>query len=141
MRVARRILVDGDQARHAAALLVFAAHRVARALRRDHHDVDRSLRLDQAEMDVEAVGEGDRRAVADVAGDVVLVDVGLQFVRGRHHHQVGPCGGFGHGHDLEAVGLRPSWPWPNLRAGRRRHFLRPNPSGSAHAPGPASRSR
>jgi hypothetical protein len=56
-------------------------------------------------MHVEAVGESDRRAVADVGGDVVLVDVGLQFVRGRHHHQVGPCGSFGHGHHLEAIGL------------------------------------
>ena len=66
-------------------------------------------------MDVEAVGEGDRGAVADVAGDVVLVDVGLQLVRGRHHQEVGPLGGFGDGHDLEAVGLgllggRPSRP-------------------------------
>ena len=34
-------------------------------------------------MNVEAVGEGDRRAVVDVVGDVVAVDVGLQFVRRR----------------------------------------------------------
>jgi hypothetical protein len=58
MRVARGVLVDGDQARHAAALLVFAAHRVARALRRDHEHVDGLLRLDQVEVHVEAVREG-----------------------------------------------------------------------------------
>ncbi len=104
-RVAGRVLVNGDEAGNAAALLVFAANRVARALRRDHDDVERRLRLDQAEMDVEAVGEGDCCAVTDVAGDLGLVDVGLQFVRGRHHHEVGPLGGFGNGHDLEAVGF------------------------------------
>ena len=79
--VARGVLRDGDQAGHAAALLVFAAHRVAGPFRRDHDHVDGLLRLDQVEVDVEAVGEGDRRAVADVGGDVVAVDVGLQLVR------------------------------------------------------------
>jgi hypothetical protein len=34
-----------------------------------------------------------------------LVDVGLQFVRCRHHQQVAPFGGFGNGHDLEAIGF------------------------------------
>jgi hypothetical protein len=68
-------------------------------------NVDRSLGFDQTEMDVEAVGEGNGRAVTDVGFDVVLVDVGLQFVRGRHHHQVGPAGGFGHAHHLEAIRL------------------------------------
>ena len=62
-RVARRVLVDGDQARHAAAVLILAAHRVAGALRRDHDHVEVGPRLDQVEVDVEAVREGERRAV------------------------------------------------------------------------------
>ena len=33
-------------------------------------------------MDVEAMREGERRAVADLRRDVVAVDVGLQFVGG-----------------------------------------------------------
>ena len=43
---ARRILLDREQRRHAAALLVDAAQQVPRALRRDHPDVDRLGRLD-----------------------------------------------------------------------------------------------
>ena len=31
-----------------------------------------------------------------------LVDVGLQLVRRQHHDDVGPLGGLGHLHDLEA---------------------------------------
>ena len=97
--------MNGNEAGNAAALLVFAANRVARALRRDHDDVERVLRLDQAEMNVEAVCESDGSAVADVAGDFSLVDVGLEFVRGRHHQKVAPLGSVGNGHDLEAVGF------------------------------------
>ena len=44
-------------------------------------------------------------AIANVVGNLVLVDVGLQLVRRRHHHQVGPLGGIGHRHHLKAVGL------------------------------------
>ena len=34
---------------------------------------------------------------------LALVDVGLQLVRRQHHDDVGPFGGVGDGHDLEAV--------------------------------------
>jgi hypothetical protein len=74
VRIAARVLMDGDQAGHAAALLIFAAHGVARALGRDHDHVDVGARLDQAEMDVEAVGEGERRALLHVALQVIVVD-------------------------------------------------------------------
>src|SRR5690606_25021530 len=103
--VARCILVNGNQARHAATLLVFAAHGVAGALRRDHDDVNTRLRLDKAEMHVEAVCKGNRCAVADVGGNLVPVDIGLQLVRCGHHDQVRPAGEFGDGLDLQAVGL------------------------------------
>ena len=62
MRIAARVLMDRDQAGHAAALHIFAAHGVAGALGRDHDHVDIGARLDQAEVDVEAVGEGERGA-------------------------------------------------------------------------------
>ena len=52
-----------------------------------------SLGSISVEMDVEAVGEGNRRAVLDVGFDVIAIDVRLQLVRRRHHHQVGPLGG------------------------------------------------
>jgi hypothetical protein len=102
MGIARGVLVDGDQARHAAALLVFAAHGVARALRRDHQHVEVLARLDQVEVHVEAVREGEGGAVLHVGVQLVAIDVALQLVGGQHHHDVGPLGGLGRGHDLEA---------------------------------------
>ena len=36
---------------------------------------------------------------------VVLVDVGLQFIGGEHHDDVGPLGGLGHLHGLELLAL------------------------------------
>ena len=39
----------------------------------------------------------ERGALLHVGGEFVAVDVGLQFVRGQHHHHVAPLGGFGHG--------------------------------------------
>lgn len=56
-------------------------------------------------MNVEAVCESNSSAVTDVAGDVGLVDVSLEFVRGRHHDEVAPLGSFSNGHDLEAIGF------------------------------------
>ena len=96
------------QARHAAAALILGAHGVAGALRRDHADVEVGARLDQAEMHVEAVREHERRALLHVGVQVVAVDVGLQLVGRQHHHDVGPLGGLGDFHHLEACRPRPS---------------------------------
>ena len=62
-RLAGGVVVDRDQAGHAAALDVFAAHGVAGTLGGHHDDVDAGFGLDQAEVDVQAVGKGDGRAV------------------------------------------------------------------------------
>ena len=97
--------MHGDQAGDAAALQIFAAHGVAGALWRDHRHVEILARLDQVEVDVEAVGEQQRRAVADVRGDLMLVDAALQLVRGQDHDRVGPGGGGGDGHHLQPLGL------------------------------------
>ena len=93
---------DGDEAGHAAALLVLAADGMAGALRRDHDDVDRLLRLDQGEMDVEAVGEGHRRAVADVPAMWSLQMSAWSSSGRAHHDEVGPLGRVGDRHHLEA---------------------------------------
>src|SRR5690606_16776116 len=93
------------QAWHAAALLVFAAHGVSGALRRDHQHVDGVLGLDQVEVHVQAVGEQQGRAVLDVRGDLVGVDAALQFVGRQDHDGVGPGRSLGDGHDLQAVGF------------------------------------
>ena len=80
--------------------------------------VEIGARLDQIEMDVEAVGEHQRRALFHVGVQMIAIDVALQFVGREHHHHVGPFGGFGHFHDLElfALGLLHA-----LRALAQRH--------------------
>ena len=74
MGVAGRVLVDGDQRRNAAAALVFGAYRVARPLGRDHQHVEILARIDEVEMDVEAMREQQGRA---------LLHVGVQDRPGR----------------------------------------------------------
>ena len=95
MGVAGGVLVHGDQAGHAAALQIFAAHRMAGALGRDHQHVEIGARLDQIEMDIEAMREQQGRALLIFGREIVGVDVALQFVGGQHHDDVGPFGGLG----------------------------------------------
>ena len=40
-------------------------------------------------MDIQAMRESERRTVADLSRDVIAVDVGLQFVGGAEHDEVG----------------------------------------------------
>ena len=101
MRAAARVLRDRDQARHAAALEVLAAHEVPRALRRDEADVDAGRRLDLAVVDREAVAEQQRVALGDPVADLVLVDVVVQFVGDEDHHDVAARRGLGDRQHLE----------------------------------------
>ena len=57
LSVAARVLVHGDEHRHAFALFVLAAHDVTGTLGGDHGHVHRLRRHDLAEVDVEAVRE------------------------------------------------------------------------------------
>jgi hypothetical protein len=75
------------------------------ALGRDHEDVDVGARVDQAEVDVETVGKGERGAGLHVRADVVGVDLCLGFIGGGDHDHVGPFGGFLVRKHLEACGL------------------------------------
>ena len=100
--VAAGVLRDRDQAGHAAAALIFGADGVAGALGRDHEDVDVGTRLDEAEMDVEAVGEGEGGALLHVRREVLIVDTCLIFVGREDHDDVRPGRGVGVGQHPKA---------------------------------------
>ena len=102
MGIAGGILMHCDQAGHAAALHIFAAHGVAGALRRDHDHVDIRRGLDQAEMDVEAVGESEGGTLLHVALKIVFPDRSLVFVGREDHQDVGPPSRFLVAQHLEA---------------------------------------
>ena len=101
-RLAACILMDRDQHRRPSALHVRRTHRVSRRLGRDHHHVDVVARLNLAVVDIEAVREGERRALANVRLDLVAVDRGDMLVGHQHHHEVGALDSFGDFSDLEA---------------------------------------
>ncbi len=89
------ILVDRDQTRHALAVDELTAHQVTGTLRGHHADGDVGRRLDQVEMDVEAVTEEQRVAVLQIGLDVVLEDLSLGGVGRQQHDDVGPLGHLG----------------------------------------------
>ena len=92
---ARRVLLDGDKARHATALHVGPANQVPGALGGDHDHVHVGRGLDQVEPDVEAVGERQGVAGLEVGGNVLLVDGSLIGVGQQEHDHVSPRRGVG----------------------------------------------
>jgi hypothetical protein len=94
-RVAGRILLHREQARDAAALRIFSANHVAGALGRDHEDVHVGRRLNEFEMDIEAVAEGEVLALGEPRLDLLVVDLGAHLVRHEHHDDVGLAGSLG----------------------------------------------
>ena len=105
MGITRNILGDRDQAGHAAAALILRSHGVARALRRDHQDVEIRAGIEQVEVHVEAMREHQRGALFHVVVQMLAVDIALQFIGGEHHDKVRPFGGIGDFHHFEAGGL------------------------------------
>ena len=98
--------MNGQEAGHAGAALVFGAHGVARSLGGDHHHVEVGARLDQVEMHVEPMREHQRGTVLHVGGEVLTIDVRLQFVGRKHHHDVGPLGRLGYLFDGQLLTFR-----------------------------------
>src|SRR5690606_2184820 len=74
-RIARGVLMDRNEAGHAAATEIFTADRVAGALRRDHENVHIGARHDKVEVDVEAMREDKRRAFLHVRRELLFIDV------------------------------------------------------------------
>ncbi|HET9387630.1 MAG TPA: hypothetical protein VFO67_21020 [Gemmatimonadales bacterium] len=105
-RLAAGVLVHGDEARHAAAGLIFTAHEVSWRLGRDHRDIDAWRRLDLAEMDVEAVREHQRLSSPERGGHRGLIDCALLGVGHEHHDHITRLGGVGDRPHLQAVVAR-----------------------------------
>src|SRR5262245_15784759 len=100
------ILLDRDEARHAAPLQVLAPHEMTRPLRRHHEHVHVGWRDDLLEVDVEAVTECQVLALRQPGADLVLVDLRALLVGHEHHDHVG-LAGRGRGVDhAQALGLR-----------------------------------
>jgi hypothetical protein len=108
--------MDGEQRRHATTGLIHAPEQMARALRRDHPDVDPARRVDPPEVDVEAVGEHQQLAGPEVRPDVAVVDRLLSGVGHEDHDHVRLADRLGHVGDAESclLGERPA-----LRARRQ----------------------
>ena len=101
MRVTGMVLMYRNQTWHAATFDIFRPHCMTRAFRRDHKDVDIGTWLNQVKMHIQTMRKGNRRACTNIAGDICIVNISLQFVRRQHHHDIGPCSRFGHIHDLK----------------------------------------
>ncbi|MCY1435191.1 hypothetical protein D9M71_512770 [compost metagenome] len=78
---------------------------MAWSLRRDHDHVEVGTRNDLVVVDREAVGERQGCALLDVRLDFVLVQLGLELVRGQDHDQVGTGNSGRHVGNFQAVGL------------------------------------
>ena len=79
------VLVDGDEAGDALALLVHAPHDVPGGLRGGQHHVDTLVGGDEAEVDVEAVAEDECVTGPDDVGEAALPHALLGRV-GREDH-------------------------------------------------------
>ncbi len=97
------VLMDGQQARHAAAAFEFAANQMARALGGDHQHIDVLRRDDRLEMDVEAVRGAEGFAGFQMRGDALVINLGLHFIGQRDDDQIGRLDGVFDAHRVEAV--------------------------------------
>jgi len=105
-RVAAGVLLHREQARHAGAVLEFAAHQRAGAFRRDQDHVDIGARLDHAVVHVEPVREQQRTVAAQMWGDGLAVQLRLHHVRGEHGDQITAADYLGRRGDRKAIGAR-----------------------------------
>ncbi len=80
---------------------------MARSLGGDEENVDVRRGMDLAEVDVEAVAEGQGHPGTKMGGDLVLVDLRLFFIGEQDHHEVGLLDGIGDGdrRESEPLGL------------------------------------
>src|SRR3989442_5443218 len=97
------ILLDGQQARRAAAFDEDFADAVARRFRSNHGHIHSGRGLDRAEANVEAVGEHQHFARREMRLNGIVVEGGLLGVRHKNHDDVSPSGGLGRSHNGKAI--------------------------------------
>ncbi len=97
--------MDGDQIRDAAAFDELGAHGVTRGLGGDHDDVQISAGHDLVVVDGETMSESEGGTLLQVRLDLVLVQLGLEFVGGQDHDHVGGSHGVLYRLDGQAMGF------------------------------------
>lgn len=78
---------------------------MARGFRRDHDHVEVSAWNNLVVVNREAVGEGQGGALLDVRLDFILVQRGLELVRGQNHDQVSSSNGGSNVGHFQAMGF------------------------------------
>ena len=94
--------MDCDEARRTAPLNVGSTDGVPRRFRGDHDNVEVSTRRNLTVMNIEPMGERDRRTMFEVRFDLVAIDLGDGFIWHQHHDEIGLADGLGHRRGLEA---------------------------------------
>ncbi len=98
--------MNGQQAGNSRALRKLMAHEMSRALGRDHEHVDVLGRLDESEVDREAVRQREIFSGAHGGRDFGVVNSRRQFVGSEDHDDVGFFRGLAHGHHAQSGFLR-----------------------------------
>ncbi|MNV64372.1 hypothetical protein D3C71_1570120 [compost metagenome] len=104
--IASSVLLDCDQAGNAEAFFIGAAHHMARGFWSNQQHVGILRSHDLAEVNVEAVGEHQSRALLQVRFDFVLIYGSLCFVRHQNLYHIRTGYRFGDRQHFKAVVLR-----------------------------------
>src|SRR5439155_3111705 len=107
LRLAARVLMDGEKPRSALALDEDLAYAMTGNLGRDQREVDVLGGVDGAEADVEAVREHQGLPRTERRLHRLAVELRLAGVGGQDHDDVGFRRRAGRGKDTESLGLRP----------------------------------
>ena len=106
MGFAGRVLVNCDEAGHAAALHEDLAHPMAGRLGRGHAHVDARRRHDGLEVNIEAVRKQQQLARREIGANLLGIQLGRGLIGNQDHHHIRPFCGFGDGSYFKAGFLR-----------------------------------
>ncbi len=101
------ILRDREETWHTAALAVLAPHQIPRTLRRDQYHIKILARFDLLEVNIEAVGEQQRRAFLKARAQFGIQRL-LRQIGDQHGDQLRAFDGRGGLRDLQSILLGPA---------------------------------